>query len=78
MFFISKGGTGKLEDCDLYRKFMKCDDNLYLDDWIKSPPKEISLFREEINVQEIYEKAKLFLQKQLELIESLKKKNVII
>lgn len=67
-----------MEDCELYRTFTDCKDNYYLDDWIKNPPKEIELFREEININEVYEKSKVFLQKQKELIESLQKKGVII
>ena len=57
---------------------MYCEDNLYLDDWIKNPPKEIEIFKQEVNVNEIYEKSKLFLAKQKELVESLKKKGVIL
>ena len=62
----------------MYRTFTDCKDNANLDEWIKNPPKEIALFREDININDVYEKSKVFLQKQFELIESLKKKGVII
>ena len=75
---LPSGGPGALEDCELYRTFSECKENQYLDEWIKNPPKEIQLFREDINIDEVYEKSKVFLQKQKELIESLKKKGVII
>ena len=57
---------------------MENDGNLYLDEWIKNPSKEVQAFKADANVDEIYAKAKIFLEKQGELIESLKKKGVVI
>ena len=62
----------------MYRTFTDCQNNYDLDEWAKNPPKEIGLFRPDIDLNEIYEKSKVFLQKQKELMENLKKKGVII
>lgn len=62
----------------MYREFMNCENNLYLDDWIKNPPKELTTFKPDVNINEAYERSKLFLKNQQELIENLKKKGVII
>lgn len=62
----------------MYREFSSCEDNLYLEQWCENPPEEIKVFDENANLEEICKRFKTFLQKQLELIESLKKKNVIV